>query len=82
MTFKDEYKDGSDDGKYFKATMTNLKIDTDLNSVYGDFKDNRFNEITESLKKQIEEQILNKFEQKKLEKIIVNDFEGLFNMYN
>ena len=82
MTFKDEYKDGSDDGRYFKATMTNLKIDTDLSSVYGDFKDKRFNKISESVKKQIEEQILSKFEQKKLEKIIVDDFEGLFNMYN
>ena len=82
MTFKDEHKDPSDNGKYFKATTTDLKIDTDLNSVYGDFKDKRFNKVAESLKKQIKEQILNKFKQKKLEKIIVSDFEGLFNMYN
>ena len=82
MTFKDEYKNPSDDGKYFKATMTDLKIDIDLNSVYGDLKDKRFNKVAESLKKQIKEQILKKFEQKKLEKIIVSDFEGFFNMYN
>ena len=79
--FKVEYKDGSADGIFFKATMNDFKIDVDLNSVYGSLS-KKFKKVAESLKNQIKEQILIKFERKKLEKILINDFKGLFNMYN
>ena len=61
--------------------MNDFKIDVDLNSVYGSLS-KKFKKVAESLKNQIKEQILIKFERKKLEKILINDFKGLFNMYN
>ena len=51
MKFKDEYRDGFFDDIYFNATMIDFKIDTDLSSVYGDFKNRIFKPITESIKK-------------------------------
>ena len=81
MGFKVEYKDGSVDGIFFKATMDDFKVDIDMNSVYGSLN-KKFKKVAESFKNEIKEQILDKFEKKQLEKIMINEYKGLFNMYN